>query len=166
MNIEQIVNATECGYSEVTKEELNAVDGAIDFVGNLLEALDVSSSDADDNPRAVHALLGVTTEYGEYLDAYKKHVFYRKPLDHVNCSEELFDIMYYLEILRQAIDLDVSRAIQLIVGRLSLHGVTLQECINLGGEKLKRRYPDGFTSKGATERNLEKEREALEGGAK
>src|SRR5690554_4006225 len=49
----------------------------------------------------LHMTCGVSGEAGELLDAIKKHVFYRKPLDMENVIEELGDIEFYLEGLRQ-----------------------------------------------------------------
>lgn len=49
--------------------------------------------------RLLHAAIGLCTESGELLDAYKKHIFYGKPLDHVNIKEELGDICWYMAIV-------------------------------------------------------------------
>ena len=49
----------------------------------------------------LHATLGISGEAGEILDTIKKHVIYRKPLDRANLVEELGDIEFYLENLRQ-----------------------------------------------------------------
>lgn len=49
----------------------------------------------------LHAILGLAGEVGELVDAVKKHVFYEKPLDIANTIEELGDVEYYMEALRQ-----------------------------------------------------------------
>jgi len=52
---------------------------------------------------AIHMIMGVAGEVGELLDAIKKSVIYRKPLDMENVIEELGDIEFYLEGLRQGL---------------------------------------------------------------
>jgi len=49
----------------------------------------------------LHMAVGVSGEAGEILDAVKKHVVYNKELDMVNMVEELGDIEFYLEGIRQ-----------------------------------------------------------------
>jgi NTP pyrophosphatase (non-canonical NTP hydrolase) len=44
----------------------------------------------------MHMVMGVTTEIGEMIDAYKKHLVYKKTFDIVNVMEELADAMWYL----------------------------------------------------------------------
>jgi NTP pyrophosphatase (non-canonical NTP hydrolase) len=55
---------------------------------------------------ALHMTVGVAGEAGELLDAIKKWVIYQKPLDRENVVEELGDIEFYLEGLRQGLDID------------------------------------------------------------
>ena len=45
-----------------------------------------------------HARLGVSTEVGELLDAYKRHRIYGKPLDTVNLQEEIGDALWYIAL--------------------------------------------------------------------
>jgi NTP pyrophosphatase (non-canonical NTP hydrolase) len=47
-----------------------------------------------------HAVSGVGGEAGELVDAIKKHVAYNKPLDRENVIEELGDLEFYMEALR------------------------------------------------------------------
>lgn len=44
----------------------------------------------------LHMYLGVYTEVGELLDAFKKYLVYGKPFDLVNVSEEFGDICWYM----------------------------------------------------------------------
>ena len=48
-----------------------------------------------------HAVTGISGEAGELLDAVKKHVIYNRPLDLENVIEELGDLEFYMEQLRQ-----------------------------------------------------------------
>jgi len=82
----------------------------------------------------VHMILGISGEAGELLDAVKKHVIYEKPLDLDNIIEELGDLEFYLEGLRQ------------------LLGITREEAVDKNVEKLKKRYPQGYTNQAAQER--------------
>lgn len=52
----------------------------------------------------LHGLTGVFTELGELADAYKRHVYYGTPLDIVNVTEEVGDILWYVAILSKTLD--------------------------------------------------------------
>lgn len=97
-----------------------------------------------DNVRHVHALFGLITETGELVDAFKKHIFYGKPLDIVNVAEELGDLMWYVALLCDAAGVDLDEAIRLVL------------------QKLRVRYPEKFTEQQAQTRNLDQERATLE----
>src|SRR5208337_3622951 len=49
--------------------------------------------------RLLHGAMGLVTEAAEIIDALKKHVFYGKPIDLVNISEEQGDAEWYQAIL-------------------------------------------------------------------
>jgi len=53
----------------------------------------------------LHMAVGIAGEAGELLDAIKKHVIYNKPLDLVNVIEELGDLEFYMEGLRQLVNI-------------------------------------------------------------
>lgn len=74
----------------------------------------------------LHMAVGVSGEAGELLDAVKKGAIYRKPYDRVNLIEELGDLEFYLEGLRQGL------------------GVTREETLAANIAKLGKRYA-GFT---------------------
>lgn len=48
-----------------------------------------------------HMAMLITTEAAELADAFKKHIIYQKPLDMVNVKEEMGDIEWTLERIRQ-----------------------------------------------------------------
>jgi NTP pyrophosphatase (non-canonical NTP hydrolase) len=95
--------------------------------------------------RLIHAALGTCTEVGELQDMIKKHLIYNKPFDKVNVLEECGDVLWYL-----ALALDAS-------------GYTLEECMERNIAKLRKRFPERFTTEHALARNLTAERQALEG---
>ena len=94
-----------------------------------------------------HACKGLATEAAEVVDSIKRHHYYGTPLDTVNIIEELGDIEFYAELARAAL------------------GVTREEVLAINTAKLKKRYPDGaFDADDAVNRDIEGEREVLEGG--
>jgi NTP pyrophosphatase (non-canonical NTP hydrolase) len=93
----------------------------------------------------VHMLMGMTTEVGELTDAYKKHLFYPKPLDVINVKEEIGDLMWY------------------VVNFCNINGWDLESILEQNVKKLKTRYPkDIFETEKANKRDLFMERMALE----
>lgn len=59
--------------------------------------------DLDDNKASLwHMATGLSGESGEVLDCIKKHVIYGKDLDRENLVEELGDIEYFIEGIRQS----------------------------------------------------------------
>jgi NTP pyrophosphatase (non-canonical NTP hydrolase) len=95
--------------------------------------------------RLLHGAIGLSTETGELLDAIKKHIYYGKPLDLVNISEESGDICWYIGLI-----IDVLQT-------------TLDDVMTVNIDKLKARYPEKFTEFHAENRDLETERKILEG---
>ena len=93
----------------------------------------------------LHMAIGISTESGELLDAYKKHFAYGKDLDVVNVGEEIADIMWYISNLCRIKNIDIEEIMQRNI------------------EKLKARYPEKFTQEKALSRNLDAERNILEG---
>lgn len=86
----------------------------------------------------IHMVLGISGEAGELLDAIKKSVIYNKPLDVVNVIEELGDIEFYLEGLRQRI------------------GITREQTIDANIAKLAKRYEGFKYSDGAAQARADK----------
>lgn len=93
--------------------------------------------------RGLHAAMGVATEAGELVDAFKKYVFYGKEWDEKNLKEEAGDLMWYIQTLCNAM------------------GWNLEDIMTMNIEKLKIRYPEQFSSEFAINRNLDLEYEAL-----
>lgn len=95
--------------------------------------------------RFVHASWGLMTELGEWVDQLKRHVFYNKPLDVVNLSEEQGDMFWYHALAANA------------------DGVPLIIKMEKNIAKLRARYGSKFDEFLATHRDLVVEREILEG---
>ena len=75
-----------------------------------------------------HMLTGLVGEVGELVDAFKKHIIYNKTLDFENAIEELGDIEFYLEGIRQGLQ------------------ITRKETLHRNVEKLSVRYSEGTYS--------------------
>ncbi len=97
---------------------------------------------------ALHAAMGLCTEAGEIQDHLKRVIFYGKPVDKVNLAEELGDILWYVALMAHELKLEISDIMEMNI------------------DKLKIRFPEKFTEELAIDRNLDKERETLEAGAK
>jgi len=79
-----------------------------DMVAALVKpGLDILLSLTPEKCNLWHMATGVSGEAGELLDAIKKHVAYGKELDRTNVIEELGDLEFYIEGIRQ--ELDISR---------------------------------------------------------
>jgi len=71
--------------------------------------------------------LGLGGESGEVIDLLKKHLFHDQPLDRDKLRKELGDVLWYLSAITTGA------------------GLTLQEVADANVEKLRKRYPDGFS---------------------
>lgn len=92
----------------------------------------------------LHCAIGASTEANELLDAFKKHMFYGKPLDIVNIGEEIADQLWYLTNLARLLNLNI------------------EELLNKNIEKLRVRFPDKFSEEKAINRDVNAERKKLE----
>lgn len=93
-------------------------------------ASNITASEAD----LLHMAVGISGEAGELLDAVKKATIYKKPIDRENVIEELGDLEFYMEGLRQ--NLAISR----------------DETLAHNIAKLSIRYATGYSDKAAQER--------------
>lgn len=98
----------------------------------------------DDILDLLHGVMGISTEAGEIMDNLKKCLFYGKPIDRVNLIEELGDLMWYIAIMCDSIDIE------------------LETVMNHNIAKLRKRYPEKFSEDKALNRDLGAERKILE----
>lgn len=73
-----------------------------------------------DSAHLIHMIMGLCGETGELLDAIKKSVIYNKTLDIENVIEELGDIEFYLEGLRQGLGLRRQDTLVANIAKLSV----------------------------------------------
>lgn len=78
--------------------------------------------------------LGLGGEAGEVQDLIKKHLGHGHPLDRDKLNKELGDCGWYLAVLSY------------------LNGTTLEEVFQQNIEKLKKRYPEGFSTEASLNR--------------
>lgn len=81
-----------------------------------------------------NAGMGLAGESGEVIDLIKKHLHQDQPLNKEKLINELGDVLWYAELLSYAL------------------GVTTDEAKAINNEKLRKRYPDGFSVKDSIER--------------
>lgn len=80
------------------------------------------------NDKLMMATLGLAGESGEVADTMKKHWYHAHELDAGEVIKELGDVLWYLTLLSNTL------------------GFSLQEVMQHNTEKLRCRYPDGFSS--------------------
>lgn len=95
--------------------------------------------------RLTHAALGLSTEANEFADQLKKHLIYGKELDKTNLIEELGDICWFIALACDEL------------------GSSFEEIQQININKLKARYGEKYSDEKAINRNLNRERQYLEG---
>lgn len=84
-----------------------------------------------------NGVLGLSGESGECADIVKKHLFQGHELDAEKLANELGDVAWYLAIASYAIGYDLEKVLQMNV------------------DKLRKRYPDGFSAERSIHREAE-----------
>lgn len=91
-----------------------------------------------DKVDVLHMAVGISGEAGELLDAVKKHTVYNKELDRKNIVEELGDLEFYMEGLRQRLKISREETLEANIDKLAT------------GKNA--RYKDGYTDAAAQAR--------------
>jgi len=104
-----------------------------------------------------HMAMGIAGESGEFLDAFKKHLIYRKELDTANIVEELGDLFFYLVGYESILAEGWPEELFIIEGHLEelcrLFNLTREFCEEQNMLKLSTRYKDKkFTNEAAIKR--------------
>lgn len=87
----------------------------------------------------IGAALGMSGESGEFADIIKKHVYQGAELDTLKLKKELGDVLWYVALAANAL------------------GVTIEEIQEILGEKLLKRYKNGFTVEESNNRQKDDE---------
>jgi NTP pyrophosphatase (non-canonical NTP hydrolase) len=109
-----------------------------EMVNNLVKR-NLQENLTEEKFKLLYMAVGVVGKAGELIDAVKKHVVYGKPLGAENMLEELGDIEFYLEGIRQALF------------------ITRGQCLRANMLTLSLRYPAGRYSDAAAVERLDKE---------
>jgi NTP pyrophosphatase (non-canonical NTP hydrolase) len=89
--------------------------------------------------RLLHGAMGLDTESGEIMDSMKRHIIYGSDLNVVNIREELGDIMWYVALICDELE------------------ITIEQICQDNIDKLRKRYPDKFTKELAENRDVANE---------
>lgn len=82
----------------------------------------------------LNACLGLSGEVGEFNDMIKKWIFHEKECDIKHLKKELGDIMWYIAMMCHSLNWDMDEIMQMNI------------------DKLKARYPEGFDTDRANNR--------------
>lgn len=91
-------------------------------------ALRTLNTELDEQGVLLNGVMGLCGEAGEVIDIVKKHVSHGHPLDKEKIALELGDVAWYLAETAHAI------------------GYDLETILTMNIEKLKKRYPEGFST--------------------
>lgn len=83
--------------------------------------------DGKDIGGVFNACLGLSGEVGELNDMIKKWIFHEKPLDEEHAKKEMGDVLWYVAMMCHSFGWDMDEILQMNV------------------DKLKARYPEGFS---------------------
>lgn len=81
----------------------------------------------DTTDKLINGALGLTGESGEVADMLKKHCYQGHALDTEHVAKELGDIAWYIAFTAEALGYDLETILQMNV------------------DKLRKRYPEGFS---------------------
>ena len=81
---------------------------------------DIVASLTPETAHLLHMAVGVSGEAGELLDAVKKAAVYNKPIGLANVVEELGDLEFYMEGLRQGLGITREETLQGNIAKLSV----------------------------------------------
>lgn len=99
------------------------------MTGNEYQKLAMRTAGTDNSgDLLVNGVMGLAGESGECVDIVKKHIFQGHALKQEHLAKELGDVAWYLAVAAYAI------------------GYDLDTIMRMNIEKLKERYPDGFSS--------------------
>lgn len=107
------------------------------MTGNEYQKLALTTLNPGLSPRDVliNGVMGLCGESGEAIDIVKKHLAQGHELDKEKLAKELGDIAWYLAETAAAI------------------GYELDDIFQMNIEKLKKRYPQGFSAENSLNRN-------------
>mgnify|MGYP003300481633 CR=1 FL=1 len=97
-------------------------------------AMTTLNPDLDKKDVLINGVMGLCGESGEVIDIVKKHLAQGHELDRDKIIKELGDVAWYIAEIATVLD------------------VELEEVLALNIEKLKKRYPEGFSTEKSVNR--------------
>ncbi|GAB4425524.1 MAG: nucleoside triphosphate pyrophosphohydrolase family protein [Chloroflexi bacterium OHK40] len=91
-------------------------------------ALRTEAPGRDQRDRLLNAALGLAGEAGEFSDSLKKWAYHSHELNEAELRKELGDVLWYVALACDAL------------------GLRMGDVMDANIEKLRRRYPEGFSS--------------------
>ncbi len=82
----------------------------------------------------LNGVLGLSGEAGEATDMVKKAIFHKHPIDINDLTKELGDVMWYVAMCCNALN------------------ISLDDVMKGNIDKLRKRYPDGFSTEASINR--------------
>lgn len=108
----------------------------MDFSDYQHRAWRTANHELSNKEQVKNAIFGMMGELGELVDILKKHYFQGHHLEPEIIEKEIGDFLWYLALLASALDLDLT-----VVAYRNI-------------EKLKERYPNGFSKQDSIERKV------------
>ena len=100
----------------------------------LLVTMGVCDKAGIDLAGLLNGCLGIAGEAGELIDMVKKFTFHSANLDHEHLKKEVGDLAWYMAMICQSMGWD------------------LDEILQMNVDKLKARYPEGFSTERSAHR--------------
>lgn len=97
-------------------------------------AMTTLNPELDKKDVLINGVMGLCGESGEVIDIVKKHLAQGHALDRDKIIKELGDVAWYMAEIATVLD------------------VELEEVLRLNIEKLKKRYPEGFSTENSIHR--------------
>lgn len=91
------------------------------------EAMQTACIPSSQNEALSLGAMGLSGEAGEVTDYLKKVIFHQHPMEIEKLKSELGDVLWYIAYIAEA------------------SGLSLQEILNANLDKLRKRYPDGWS---------------------
>lgn len=105
-------------YSE--REEMKQISYSEMVAALAKPGADIVATLTPEMAHAWHMATGIAGEAGEALDAVKKYAIYCKPIDRENVVEELGDLEFYMEGLRQGLNITRQETLDHNIAKLSV----------------------------------------------
>ncbi len=97
-------------------------------------AMTTINKELSDRDALINGVMGLCGESGEVIDLVKKHISHGHELNREKLIDELGDVAWYIARIADVI------------------GVELEDILEHNIEKLRKRYPDGFSKEASINR--------------